>query len=190
MTARPDDLDGIEQLVGRHAARLYRLALRITGAKDDAEAVVEDTLRAAISTTHLFADESAFAAWSYRTVARAAHEWRKRGHSDAAGSVDALPAFAADGHFEPIADWSMRIDEPQLQGTLRPVLAEAIDALPADERTALILHDVEGASKPDIAKILGVGVPAVSSSVHRARLRVRKRLCEFFESDKPHPARA
>src|SRR5262245_15959080 len=147
MTTRADDLDGVEQLVERHGERLYRLALRITGAKEDAEAVVEDALRAALSTMHIFGDESAFAAWSYRVVGRAAHERRKRRHRDTACPADVLPAFAADGHFEPMADWSTRIDDAALQGRLRPVVAQAIDALPADERTALILHDIEGASK-------------------------------------------
>src|SRR4029450_6786100 len=68
MTTRTDDLDGVEQLVERHAERLYRLAMRITGVKEDAEAVVEDALRAAISTMHVFGDEAAFAAWSHRAV--------------------------------------------------------------------------------------------------------------------------
>ena len=190
MTTRADDLDGVEQLVERHAERLYRLAMRITGVKEDAEAVVEDALRAAISRMHIFGDESAFAAWSYRVVGRAAHEQRKRRHGDTADPVEVLPAFAADGHFVSLPDWSTRIDEAALQGRLRPVVAQAIDALPADERTALILHDVEGASKPDIADILGIGAPAVSDTVHRARLFVRKRLAEFFESDDSGLARA
>ena len=190
MITRADDLDDVEQLVERHAERLYRLAMRITGVKEDAEAVVEDALREAISTMHIFGDESAFAAWSYRVVGRAAHERRKRRHGDTADPVEVLPAFAADGHFEPMADWSTRIDEAALQGGLRPVVAQAIDALPADERTALILHDIEGASKPDIADILGIGAPAVSDSVHRARLFVRKRLAKFFESDDSDLARA
>jgi RNA polymerase sigma-70 factor (ECF subfamily) len=194
MTTRADDLDGVEQLVERHAARLYRLALRITGVKEDAEAVVEDALRSAITTMHAFGGESAFAAWSYRVVGRAAHERRKRRHTagpgDTAGVADALPAFAADGHFEPMTDWSARIDEAALQGRLRPIVTRAIDALPADERTALILHDIEGASKLDIADILGIGAPAVSAGVHRARLFVRKRLAEFFESDESGLPRA
>lgn len=194
MTTRADDLDGVEQLVERHAARLYRVALRITGVRQDAEAVVEDALRAAMSAMHTFGSESAFAAWSYRVVGRAAHERRKHRHTagsgDGPGQVDTLPTFGADGHFEPMTDWSLRIDEAALQGRLRPVVARAIDALPADERTALILHDAEGASKSDIADILGIGAPAVNASVHRARLFVRKRLAEFFESDESGLTRA
>jgi len=177
---RPDDLDRAAQLVERHAESIYCLALRITGVKEDAEEAVEDALHEAVRTIHLFADDSSLGSWLYRAVGRAAHQRRKRRQVDAAGLDDVLPPFNADGHFEPMADWSNRIDEPSMQGELRPILAEAIDALPADYRTALILHDVEGVSKLDIAEILDVDVTEVSSSVHHARLFVRKRLCEFF----------
>jgi len=64
------------------------------------------------------------------------------------------------------------------------IVGEAIDALPADYRTALVLHDVEGLSWPDIVDVLDVDVPAVKARVHRARLFVRQRLSEYFETNK------
>jgi RNA polymerase sigma-70 factor (ECF subfamily) len=78
-------------------------------------------------------------------------------------------------------DWSNRVDERALQGELRQVLTEAIDALPPDYRTALVLHDVEGLPNPDIAETLGISLPAVKSRVHRSRLFVRKRLADYMK---------
>ena len=93
-----------------------------------------------------------------------------------------LPALDAGGrHFEPMDDWSNRVDERALQGELRQVLTEAIDALPPEYRTALVLHDVEGLSNPDIAETLGISLPAVKSRVHRSRLFVRKRLADYMK---------
>jgi RNA polymerase sigma-70 factor, ECF subfamily len=123
----------------------------------------------------------------YRTVGRAAHHRFKRRHAGAAAPADGVPSLAADGHFEPMDDWSTRIDEPALQGGLRSILVEAIDALPPDYGTALILHDVEGVSKQEIAEILDIDVPEVNSRVHRARLFVRERLSAYFESSKSGP---
>jgi RNA polymerase sigma-70 factor (ECF subfamily) len=77
-------------------------------------------------------------------------------------------------------DWSNRVDQKALQGELRGILEEAIEALPPDYRTALVLHDVEGLSNPDIAEALGISLPAVKSRVHRSRLFVRKRLSEYL----------
>ena len=55
-------------------------------------------------------------------------------------------------------------------------LTAAIDQLPADYRVALILHDVEGLSNPEIGAVLRISVPNVKSRVHRARSFVRRRL--------------
>ena len=92
-----------------------------------------------------------------------------------------MPPLDGDGlHFEPMEDWSGRVDEPARHAAFRAVLTEAIDALPADDRTALILHDTEGMARCDIADVLGIDPPAVSSHVHRARLFLRKRLSDHF----------
>jgi RNA polymerase sigma-70 factor (ECF subfamily) len=180
----PDDLDGAEQLVERHGDRAYRLALRIIGAKDEAEQVIQDALLMAASTIHSFADEQALESWIYRTVARAASQRRRdrqRGDESALSAVvAALPG--AGRHFESMEDWSARLDEPALQSGLRAILNEAVEALPAAYRTALVLRDVEGAAWSDIAGILDVDMPAVKAYVHRARLFVRRRLSEHFET--------
>ena len=180
------DPEGVEQLIERYGDRLYRLALRITDRQEDAEGALEDALRMAASTINSVTAESAIGSWIYRTVARAAYQRRQgRGHVDAAALDDGVPLLNEDGHFEPMDDWSTRIDEPVLQDGLRSVLAEATDALPADYGTALILHDVEGASEQEIAEILGMDVAAVRSRVHGARLFVRERLSRYFASSKP-----
>jgi RNA polymerase sigma-70 factor (ECF subfamily) len=180
---RLDDLDGIVQLVERYGERAYRLALRIAGSREDVEEAVEHALLKA-SRIGSFKDESALASWIDRTVAHAAHQRRKRLQHIGEASLDAAaPSLAADGHFGPLDDWSRRLDEPTLQVGLRTSLAEAIDALPADYRTALLLHDVEGMPRPDIAEILDVDVPVMKAYVHRARLFVRKRLSDYFEAE-------
>jgi RNA polymerase sigma-70 factor (ECF subfamily) len=181
---RLDGAESVAQLVERYGGRMYQLALRITDAQEDAEEIVEHTLRMAAGTIDSFTDESAFESWIYRTVAQTAYQrCKRRLYVDERTLDDTVPALAGDGrHFAAMQDWSMRIDDPSLQDGLRDRLSEAIAALPADYRTALVLHDVEGVSKPHIAEILGIDVPAVSSRVHRARLFARKRLSEYFEA--------
>ena len=64
------------------------------------------------------------------------------------------------------------------------MLERAIGGLPPDYRTALVMHDVEGLSNPDIAETLGISLPAVKSRVHRSRLWVRKQLSEYLGADR------
>ena len=182
---RREDPDAAEQLVDRFGDRVYRLAQRITGVKEDAEEAAQDALWTAARKIGTFKGESAFGSWIYRIAANAAYQKlrSRRGKAREVALDDVLPTFDGDGrHFEPMADWSERVDEQALQGELRRVLGDAIDGLPPDYRTALVLHDVEGLSNPDIAETLGISLPAVKSRIHRSRLFVRKRLAEYMKT--------
>ena len=181
---RRGDPEAADGLVERYGDRVYRLTMRITGVKEDAEEATQDALCAAIRKIHTFRGESAFGSWVYRITANTAYQ-KVRARRSKANEIaldDVLPSLDGDGrHFEPMDDWSNRVDERALQGELRRVLADAIDALPADYRTALVLRDVEGLSNSDVTETLGISLPAVKSRVHRARPFVRRRLSEYLE---------
>jgi RNA polymerase sigma-70 factor, ECF subfamily len=182
---RAEEPEAAERLVERFGDRVYRLAMRITGSREDAEEAAQDALWTAARKIGMFKGESAFGSWIYRITANAAYQkLRTRRQKSAEIALDdVLPALDGEGrHFEPMDDWSNRVDERALQGELRDVLQQAIDGLPAEYRTALVMHDVEGLSNPDIAETLGISLPAVKSRVHRSRLFVRKRLSDYLKS--------
>jgi RNA polymerase sigma-70 factor (ECF subfamily) len=182
---RREEPDAPDRLVERYGDRVYRLAMRITGLKEDAEEAAQDALWTAARKVHMFKGESAFGSWIYRITANAAYQKlrTRRQKAPEIALEDVLPSLDGDGrHFEPMDDWSNRVDEQALQGELRRVLQQAIDGLPADYRTALVLHDVEGLSNPDIAEALNISLPAVKSRVHRSRLFVRKQLAEYLKT--------
>jgi RNA polymerase sigma-70 factor, ECF subfamily len=182
---RREDPEAPELLVETYGDRVYRLALRITGSNEDAEEAAQDALWTAARKISTFKGEAAFGSWLYRIAANAAYQKLRARRSKAPeiSMEEVLPSFDDAGrHFEPMADWSERVDEQALQGELRRVLGAAIDELPPDYRTALVLHDVEGLSNPDIAEALGISLPAVKSRVHRSRLFVRKQLADYMKT--------
>ena len=182
---RREEADAPDRLVERYGDRVYRLAMRITGLKEDAEEAAQDALWTAARKVHMFKGESAFGSWIYRITANAAYQKlrTRRQKAPEIALEDVLPSLDGDGrHFEPMDDWSNRVDEQALQGELRRVLQQAIDGLPPDYRTALVLHDVEGLSNPDIAEALNISLPAVKSRVHRSRLFVRKQLADYLKT--------
>jgi RNA polymerase sigma-70 factor, ECF subfamily len=184
---RAEEPEAAERLVERFGDRVYRLAMRITGSREDAEEAAQDALWTVARKIGMFKGESAFGSWIYRITANAAYQkLRTRKQKSAEIALDdVLPSLDDDGrHFEPMDDWSNRVDERALQGELRQVLQEAIDGLPPDYRTALVMHDVEGLSNPDIAETLGISLPAVKSRVHRSRLYVRKKLAEYLKEER------
>ena len=174
-----------EMLVDTYGDRVYRLTYRITGSNEDAEEATQDALWTAARKIASFKGESQFGSWLYRIAANAAYQKlrtrRSKGREIALDDV--LPALDTDGlHFEPMDDWTPRVDDNAVNGELREVLEQAIAELPADYRTALVMHDVEGMPNPDIAETLGISLPAVKSRVHRSRLFVRKKLAGYMGS--------
>jgi len=155
------------------------LARGITGNAEDAEEVVQDVFWTVVRKIDTFRGESAFGSWLYRIVANAAYQ-KVRGRQSRRAEVsldDVLPLFDERGqHVAPMADWSSRVDDHAVQIDLRMALTSAIDKLPADYRTAVLLRDVEGLSHLQIAEVLSLSVPTVKSRVHRARLFLRKEL--------------
>lgn len=180
---RRGDAGAAELLLATYGDRVYRLAIRITGNEQDAEEVTQDALWTAARKIDTFKGESAFGSWVYRITANTAYQ-KLRGRRGWRNEVlwdDLQPSFDEHRqHIEPVADWSGKVEEPALQTELRTVLTTAINGLPADYRTAFLMHDVEGLSNPEIAETLHLSLPAVKSRVHRSRLFLRERLSRYM----------
>jgi len=174
-----------EALVRRYGARIYRLALRITGSPEDAQEVTQDSLLSVVRKIGTFKGESALGSWIYRITANAAYEkLRSRRGKDEVSWEALLPKFDGDGHLVDAGrDWTESSEDPAIQAEARRRLREAVESLPADYRTAFVLHDMEGLSNPEIAEMLGISLPAVKSRVHRSRLFLRQRLQEYVGRD-------
>jgi RNA polymerase sigma-70 factor, ECF subfamily len=182
---RQGDPSAMERLVDTYADRVYRLTFRITGSKEDAEEATQDALWTVGRKIATFKGDSAFGSWLYRIAANAAYmKLRSRkAKSKEIAIADVLPALDDGGvHFEPMDDWSPKVEERALNGELRELLDTAIAELPPEYRAALVLHDVEGMPNPDVAEALGISLPAVKSRIHRSRLYLRKRLSDYMHT--------
>jgi RNA polymerase sigma-70 factor, ECF subfamily len=187
---RNDEPGAAESLVNTFGDRVYRLAVRITGQPADAEEVAQDALWTAARKIHMFKGDAAFGSWLYRITANAAYQKlrSRKGRQNEIAWDQVMPLIGDDGrHFEPMDDWSQRVDEHTLQGELREVLRNAIETLPPDYRTAFVMHDMEGLSNPEIAEALGISLPAVKSRVHRSRLFLRQRLTNYMSPAEERP---
>ena len=174
---------GAEALVGTYGDRVYRLAMRITGNASDAEEVVQDALWTVSRKIDTFRGEAAFGSWVYRITANTAYEKlrRERNRRSEVSWDELAPVFDEKGqHAEVAVDWSSRLKDPAIERELRSVLCAAIDELPAEYRTAFLLHDVEGLSNPEIAETLQVNLGTVKSRLHRARLFLRRCLSNYM----------
>jgi RNA polymerase sigma-70 factor (ECF subfamily) len=174
-----------ERLIGQYGERAYRLAARITGSAPDAQEVVQDAFWTVIRKIDTFRGESALGSWLYRIVANAAYQKLRKGrrHRHDVPLDEVLPAFDDAGrHVRFVDDWSSSVDDPAVRTEVRAALTAAIAELPASYRTVLVLRDVEGRSNLEIATTLGLHLSVVKTRVHRARLCLRKRLGDCFDT--------
>src|SRR5690242_2612058 len=171
-----------ERLVEVYGARAYGLAIRITRNPQDAEEIVQDALLTVARKIDTFRGEAAFGSWLYRIVANTAYQ-KARGRRRRGPEIsleEMLPTFHEAGeHASPMLDWSPAIEDPERQTELRDVLNAALDALPEEYRTVIVLRDVEGLSNEEVAEALGLTVANVKTRVHRGRLFLRKRLADY-----------
>ncbi|MEV8517979.1 sigma-70 family RNA polymerase sigma factor [Dactylosporangium sp. NPDC051484] len=153
--AREGYLDAYQVLVERHGPRAYRVALRLLGNREDAEDVTQDALLAAWQALPTFRAEASFATWLCRIVTtRALNKSTRTARTE---TLNETP------------DPARGPAEQAEQDLIATAVAEAIDALPAAQRLALILHQFEGLSYNEIAEITDSTVAAVRSHLYRAR---------------------
>lgn len=170
------DVAAFERLFSRHHERIYRFASRMCRHAQDAEDILQDTFLAAFRHARTFRGQARFTTWLYTIAANACRRTR-RGNRPAVAADDT----EADGPAAPVDDWTRRPDVQVMRKETRRAIADAVAALPKDQRLVLVLRDMEGLRAEEVSRIVGVGVPAVKSRLHRARLAVRDRLSRRFQ---------
>ncbi|HEV8534409.1 MAG TPA: sigma-70 family RNA polymerase sigma factor [Candidatus Limnocylindria bacterium] len=142
---------------------------------DDAEDVVQDALLSAWKSMSSF-EGGSFRAWIFRIATnRALDRLRTRRRHPELPLDPPTDDDDAVGWAEPAAPGPEPADIAGDREALR-VVEEALETLPAEQRAALLLRDVEGFAYDEIATITSTEIGTVKSRIHRGRLAVRNTL--------------
>lgn len=184
--AKAGDFDAFMQLVSEQKAKLYNLALKMTGNETDAEDVVQDTLVKAIDKIETFRGESAFGTWLYAIALNEARAvLAKRKHADLKPLEEYLPGGGQmDMHGKEISNKLFDWEDPHQRlesSELRRLINKGIEELPPMYREVFLLRYHEELSIKEIAKLVNESEAAVKSRVLRARLAMRDFLSKAFE---------
>ncbi|MEW5854281.1 MAG: sigma-70 family RNA polymerase sigma factor [Myxococcota bacterium] len=176
--AQKGEYEAFEELVSRHGAKSYALALGMLRNPQDAEEVVQDSFLNAFQKLSSFRGDSAFTSWLYRITANnALMRLRKQKRESLNVIEDMLPTFREDGvHAHIPGGWARSADDLVADKQLSKRLEEGLAMLPAQYRVVLLMREVDGLSNEEIAEVMGLSIPAVKSRLHRARLALREHL--------------
>jgi RNA polymerase sigma-70 factor (ECF subfamily) len=172
--SRAGDRAAFEELVRRHADRLYAVVLRFVADADEAEEVTQEAFLRAWRGIGRFEGRSRFFTWIYRIgINEAKRRSERQPAASAVGSIE-------DSPIDDAPDWSEAPELRAEQSDLRRVLEDAVRALPPEYRAPLILRDVEGLSTQEAAEVMELGEAAFKSRLHRARLSVRRAVDQYY----------
>jgi RNA polymerase sigma-70 factor, ECF subfamily len=156
------DRDAFAELVRRHRDRLWALALRTLGDREEAADAVQDALVSAYRSADRFRGDAAVTTWLHRIVVNACLDRVRR--------RQARPTVPLPEHEVGLAaarGGVMPYDSDTVL-TVRAALAQ----LPAEQRVALVLLDMQGYSVAEIARMLDVAEGTIKSRCARGRARL------------------
>lgn len=173
---RAGDTGLYEMLMRRYNQRLYRIARSILGDDAEAEDVMQEAYVRAYEHLDQFAGRSRFSTWLTKiAVYEALARRRRRSRTE---ELDIMHPEHSENYAFPAEE---RNPERQaLNAELRRKLEEAMDRLPEQYRTVVVLRDVEQMSTAEAAATLGITALAVKIRLHRARAALRRSLAEDF----------
>lgn len=158
--------DAFGELVRRHRDRLWAVALRTLGDREEAADAVQDALVSAFRAAHTFRGQSAVTTWLHRITVNACLDHARKSASRKTAPVD--DADRLDQLLEPHES----AEAPAERRDLHRELLAALSTLPAEQRAALILVDMQAYPVAEAARILDVPTGTVKSRCARGRARL------------------
>ena len=180
--ARAGNAEAFTTLVKQYDRNIYRLALKITGNKPDAEDILQESFLKAFEHLTEFREDSRYYTWLVRiAVNEGLMKLRKRRSYRLVHDEDQTDE---EGNPMPreFVDWKPNPEQLYAQAEQEEILQKAIDSISPKVRCVFLLRDVEKLSTEETAQVLGLSTGAVRSRLLRGRIQLREKLSKTFRS--------
>lgn len=170
-------------LVDSFSQKIFNLTFSILKNTEDAADATQETFTTIYLSVGKFKGESTIDTWIYRIAVNKCHEFiRKKNRVKRAGQTTEISQidFSKNIAFhQPFSHPGVELERKEKAR----ILSVALDALPENQRTAFLLHKVEGFSYLEIAEIMGLSLSAIESQIFRARQNLRKLLEKYVNDE-------
>jgi RNA polymerase sigma-70 factor (ECF subfamily) len=170
------DLGAFNAIVERYQSRVFNLSARILGNRTSAEDVTQEAFISAYKAVGKFRGGN-LRAWLLRIAANASKDFLR---SSRRRPEDSLDESLLNPNFQ-IASGEESPDQYVVRGELGAEIQRAILSLSEDQRTVLVMIDVQGYSYEETAEATGASLGTVKSRLSRARTRCREYLAQHRE---------
>ncbi len=173
---REEQKEYFQELLNPELGALFRTALRMTRNREDAEDLVQETVTKAFAAFDRFEEGTNFRAWIFRILTNTFinNYYRVRDRQ----KLPSLDEMEEESFFQPIAE-GISPEEALLNTLTKDDILKAIEDLPVEFRTVVVLVLVEGFSYKEAAEILDIPIGTVMSRLWRGRRLLQKSLWEY-----------
>jgi RNA polymerase sigma-70 factor, ECF subfamily len=169
------DADSFNELVVRWERPIYALAYRTIGREEDARDVCQETFLRAFRALPGFRGQAKFSSWLYRIALNLCRDWIRRERRapvvQPPEDVDLIELAAAAEPSESIEDLVARKD-------LSRLVEKAMELLPEEQRTAIVLKEYHGLTFQEIADLVGCPLSTVKTRLYQGLSVLRRELAE------------
>ncbi len=160
---------------------LYNFALKLTLDEDDAHDLVQDSYLKAYRFFNSYEEGTNARAWMFRIMKNTfINDFRKKSREPNKVDYNELESFYNSEEAEHKVNSDLRLDV--MQDKLGDEVTTALNALPVDFKTAIILCDIESFTYEEMSKILDIPIGTVRSRLHRARQMLKDKLISYAKA--------
>ncbi len=171
----------LDELMSRHAERLYHYLLRVLQNEADAADVAEESFVRVFQNRHRFQAQKKFSTWLYAIATNLARDAQRYHGRRPKVSLDVEPGETSQPLREILPDPGANPSESLEREERAEVVRKAVHDLPEELRLPLILSEYEEKSHAEIGAILNCTAKAVEMRLYRARQELRVRLARYCQ---------
>lgn len=157
---------------------LYNFAFHLCYNEEDANDLVQETYLKALRFIDRYVPGTNAKAWLFKILKNAfINQYRKRNKRPTQVDYEDIASYhdSEEGAYSDFTD----LREEIFQGMIGDEVTTAINTLPVDFRTVILLCDIEGFTYEEIAKIIDIPIGTVRSRLHRARNMLKDKLKDY-----------
>ena len=180
-SAKSGDLEAYDQLVRLYRERIYATIYHMTANHEDANDLAQESFIKAFRVLKSFKGDSSFYTWLYRIAVNKTINFLKQRKNRVQMSLNDLD-FNAEHDPDLVALISDKTPRREVDlGELQEKLNEALLKLSEPHRLVVVLHDVQGLSHDEIAKVMDCNIGTVRSRLFYARQQLQGWLSNYLK---------